>query len=107
MNQVIQTREEYSLHPIGHIRSTLRALHEAPRQGSEGAPDAAWLEANPTFARGLFGIAAATRSSSSPGFIVRIATCSTCTRAATPRSRSPECSPHGLRTDRTRWGYIA
>ena len=57
MNQVIQTREEYSLHPIGHIRSTLRALHEAPRQGSEGAPDA-WLEANPTFARGLFGIAA-------------------------------------------------
>jgi tRNA (L-threonylcarbamoyladenosine(37)-C2) methyltransferase TrmO-like protein len=46
----------YSLHPIGHIRSTLRALDEAPRQGSEGAPDA-WLEVNPTFARGLFGIA--------------------------------------------------
>ena len=46
----------YSLHPIGHIRSTLRALDEAPLQGSEGAPDA-WLEVNPTFARGLFGIA--------------------------------------------------
>jgi tRNA (Thr-GGU) A37 N-methylase len=54
---VIQTREEYSLHPVGHIRSTLRALDEAPRQGSEGAPDA-WLEVNPTVARGLFGIAA-------------------------------------------------
>jgi len=54
---VIQTREEYSLHPIGHIRSTLRALDEAPRQGSEGAPDA-WLEVDPTFARGLFGIVA-------------------------------------------------
>jgi tRNA-Thr(GGU) m(6)t(6)A37 methyltransferase TsaA len=53
---VIQTREEYSLHPIGHIRSTLRALDEAPRQGSEGAPDA-WLEVHPNFARALFGIA--------------------------------------------------
>jgi hypothetical protein len=53
---VIQTHEEYSLHPVGHIRSTLRAPDEAPRQGSEGAPDA-WLDVNPTFARGLFGIA--------------------------------------------------
>ena len=50
------THEDYSLNPIGHIRSTLRALDEAPRQGSEGAPDA-WLEVNPAFARGLFGIA--------------------------------------------------
>lgn len=49
------TVEEYVLYPIGHIRSTLRALAEAPRQGSEGAPDA-WLEVNPAFARGLFGI---------------------------------------------------
>jgi tRNA-Thr(GGU) m(6)t(6)A37 methyltransferase TsaA len=54
---MIQTREEYSLRPIGHIRSTLRALGEAPRQGSEGAPDA-WLEVDPTFARGLSGVAA-------------------------------------------------
>src|SRR5712691_11233762 len=46
----------YSLQPIGHIRSTLRAPGDAPRQGSEGAPDA-WLEVNPSFARGLLGIA--------------------------------------------------
>jgi len=46
----------YSLQPIGHIRSTLRVLDEAPLQGSEGAPDA-WLEMDPTFARGLLGIA--------------------------------------------------
>ncbi len=46
----------YSLHPIGHIRSTLRALRDAPRQGSEGAPDA-WLEVDSDFARGLIGIA--------------------------------------------------
>ena len=78
------THEDYSLKPIGHIRSTLRALDEAPRQGSEGAPDA-WLEVNPTFARGYSGSQRATRSSSSPGFIARIATCSKCTRAATPR----------------------
>ena len=47
----------YSLEPIGHIRSALRSLHEAPRQGSEGAPDA-WLELDPRFARGLLGITA-------------------------------------------------
>jgi tRNA (Thr-GGU) A37 N-methylase len=47
----------YSLYPIGHIRSTVRATEEAPRQGSEGAPDAR-LEVNPALARGLFGIAA-------------------------------------------------
>lgn len=49
--------EEYALHPIGHIRSELRAAGEAPRQGSEGAPDA-WLEINPAVQRGLTGIAA-------------------------------------------------
>jgi tRNA-Thr(GGU) m(6)t(6)A37 methyltransferase TsaA len=53
---MIEKREEYSLHPIGHIRSTLRAPEEAPRQGSEGAPDA-WLEVNPTFQRALLGMA--------------------------------------------------
>ena len=48
-------REEYVLHPIGHIRSTLRAREDAPRQGSEGAPDA-WLDVDPAFARALLGI---------------------------------------------------
>jgi tRNA-Thr(GGU) m(6)t(6)A37 methyltransferase TsaA len=49
-------RMDYSLRAIGHIRSTLRALEDAPRQGSEGAPDA-WLEMDPAFERALFGIA--------------------------------------------------
>lgn len=53
---MIWTHEEYSLHPIGHIRSALRTLAEAPRQGSEGAPDA-WLDVHPDVARGLLGIA--------------------------------------------------
>ncbi len=56
IQQVTQTGEEYSLHTIGHIRSTLRALDEAPRQASEGAPDAR-LEVEPIFARGLSGVA--------------------------------------------------
>ena len=46
----------YSIQPVGQIQSTLRAVNEAPRQGSEGAPDA-WLEVYPAFARALFGIA--------------------------------------------------
>jgi tRNA-Thr(GGU) m(6)t(6)A37 methyltransferase TsaA len=49
--------QECVLRPIGHIRSTLRTLNEAPRQGSEGAPDA-WLEVAPGFERALLGIAA-------------------------------------------------
>ena len=49
--------EEYSLRPIGRIRSSLRTRKEAPRQGSEGAPDA-WLEVDSAFARGLSRIAA-------------------------------------------------
>jgi tRNA-Thr(GGU) m(6)t(6)A37 methyltransferase TsaA len=47
--------EEYRFRPVGYIRSSLRALDDAPRQGSEGAPDA-WLEINPVFARALSGI---------------------------------------------------
>ena len=32
-----------TLHPIGYIRSTLKLLQDAPRQGNEGAPDA-WID---------------------------------------------------------------
>jgi tRNA-Thr(GGU) m(6)t(6)A37 methyltransferase TsaA len=39
------------------IRSTLTDRHEAPKQGSEGAPDA-WLEVDPLVADGLLGIQA-------------------------------------------------
>jgi tRNA-Thr(GGU) m(6)t(6)A37 methyltransferase TsaA len=45
------------LRPIGVIRSALTARSEAPRQGSEGAPDA-WLEVHPWAAEGLRGLAA-------------------------------------------------
>jgi len=42
---------------IGTIRSTLRSLADAPRQGDEGAPDA-WLEIEPAFAPALDGLRA-------------------------------------------------
>ena len=48
--------ETTRLRPIGYIRSTLEGLHSAPRQGSEGAPDA-WLDVDGAFARALSGIA--------------------------------------------------
>lgn len=51
------SRPSLRLTVVGRIRSTLRALTDAPRQGSEGAPDA-WLELDPAFARALRGIGA-------------------------------------------------
>lgn len=43
------------LRPIGVIRSTLKTRGEAPKQGSEGAPDA-WLNMAPFAAPGLDGL---------------------------------------------------
>jgi tRNA (Thr-GGU) A37 N-methylase len=54
---MIPPHDTYQLQPIGHLRSVLRTVDEAPRQGSEGAPDA-YLDVDPTFARGLLGITA-------------------------------------------------
>ena len=45
------------LRPIGVIRSTIKKRSEAPKQGSEGAPDA-WLEMYSSVAEGLDGIRA-------------------------------------------------
>jgi tRNA-Thr(GGU) m(6)t(6)A37 methyltransferase TsaA len=48
---------EYTLRPVGHLRSALRDLESAPRQGNEGGPDA-WLEIEPALSTALRGIAA-------------------------------------------------
>jgi tRNA-Thr(GGU) m(6)t(6)A37 methyltransferase TsaA len=45
----------YTLEAVGSIRSTLKRREEAPRQGSEGGPDA-WLEIEPQFAEALLGM---------------------------------------------------
>lgn len=44
------------LRPIGRIASELHAPGDAPRQGSEGAPDA-WLDVDAAFAPALDGLA--------------------------------------------------
>lgn len=59
--QEIATRRQggsrAQLRPIGVIRSSIKKRSEAPKQGSEGAPDA-WLEVSPLVAPGLDGLAA-------------------------------------------------
>jgi tRNA-Thr(GGU) m(6)t(6)A37 methyltransferase TsaA len=46
-----------TLRPIGRVHSSLKDCAEAPKQGTEGAPEAR-LEIDPAFAPGLRGIEA-------------------------------------------------
>jgi tRNA-Thr(GGU) m(6)t(6)A37 methyltransferase TsaA len=46
----------YSLRPVGVVRSRLTSGADAPKQGSEGAPEA-WVEIDPAFGKALDGIA--------------------------------------------------
>lgn len=46
---------DYTLQPVGFIRSALKRRDEAPRQGHEDAPDAT-LEIEPQFVEALLGI---------------------------------------------------
>lgn len=48
-------RHDLPLRPIGEIRSTLKERSDAPKQGSEGAPDA-WLEIDASLAAALDGL---------------------------------------------------
>ncbi len=50
-------RTDLTLRPIGVIRSTLKKRSEAPKQASEGAPEA-WLVVNPSVLAGLDGLSA-------------------------------------------------
>ena len=40
---------EYTLKPVGYVRSVLSRREDAPRQGDEGAPDA-WIDIDPAYA---------------------------------------------------------
>ena len=48
-------KTNYTIEPIGFVRSELTQLEDAPMQGDEGAPDA-WLELTTRAAPGLMGI---------------------------------------------------
>src|SRR5262249_46922859 len=50
------TDTNYTVQPIGFIRSDLKAHAAAPRQGYEGAPDA-WIDVKESVAQALQGIA--------------------------------------------------
>lgn len=41
---------QFSVRPVGRVRSPLKRREDAPRQGDEGAPEA-WLDFAPEFAR--------------------------------------------------------
>jgi tRNA-Thr(GGU) m(6)t(6)A37 methyltransferase TsaA len=49
-------KTKYSIYPVGYVRSPLKHLADAPRQGDEGAPDA-WLEVDSALVEGLDGMA--------------------------------------------------
>jgi tRNA-Thr(GGU) m(6)t(6)A37 methyltransferase TsaA len=49
-------RSPYEIRPIGHIESPLVDRETAPKQGSEGAPQA-WLVFNPDMAAGIRDLA--------------------------------------------------
>ena len=51
-----ETKNSLELRPIGVIRSKLKERSQAPKQGSEGAPDA-WIEVHPFTTRALDGVA--------------------------------------------------
>ena len=53
--KAIPKMNSYALQPVGFIRSTVKGREDAPRQGTEGAPDA-WLEIEPRFAEALLGM---------------------------------------------------
>src|SRR5437667_10285798 len=51
----IPKMKSYALQPVGFIRSAVKGREDAPRQGTEGAPDP-WLEIEPRFAEALLGM---------------------------------------------------
>ena len=54
------TDDGYVLEPVGVVRSPLLRREDAPRQGSEGAPDA-WILLEPSVADALQGVRAGDR----------------------------------------------
>jgi tRNA-Thr(GGU) m(6)t(6)A37 methyltransferase TsaA len=51
----VSTESEYSLRPIGVVRSGVARPEDAPKQGTEGAPEA-WVEIDPAFADAVLGL---------------------------------------------------
>jgi tRNA-Thr(GGU) m(6)t(6)A37 methyltransferase TsaA len=52
---IMATASTYTLTPVGVVRSPLTQREDAPKQGSEGAPDA-WIDVTPNLVAGLDGL---------------------------------------------------
>lgn len=52
--------EDWTVRPVGRVRSSLTSLETAPKQGAEGAPDA-WIDYAPDLAAGFADIAVGDR----------------------------------------------
>ena len=52
---MLQDDISFNVWPVGSLRSPLKTLEDAPRQGTEGAPDA-WLDLEPRYLPALEGI---------------------------------------------------
>lgn len=50
------TESDCVMYPVGVVRSRLVRREDAPKQGSEGAPEA-WIEIRPAYADALLGVA--------------------------------------------------
>ena len=72
------------LNPIGVVRSPLRNRADAPRQGSEGAPDA-WILLEPSYADALQGVSAGDELIVLTWLHQADRTCCRCIRATTSR----------------------
>lgn len=92
------------LRPVGVIRSVLKTRSKAPKQGSEGAPDA-WLEVHPRVAKGLKGLEVGDEIVVITWFHRHVATSSKSTHGPTRAIRSRVSLRRDLRTDQTRWGF--
>jgi tRNA-Thr(GGU) m(6)t(6)A37 methyltransferase TsaA len=53
----VSSKTRFALRPVGVVRSMLKDPRRAPKQGSEGAPDA-WLDVEPWASQALQGVVA-------------------------------------------------
>jgi tRNA (Thr-GGU) A37 N-methylase len=78
--------DAYSLRPVGFVLSRLIARKDAPKQGSEGAPDA-WVEIDPAYAEALDGVTAGQEVILLTWLIKGIVTSCKCTPETIPQPR--------------------
>jgi L-fuculose-phosphate aldolase len=55
MDKEFLQKNECVFRPIGLVRSPIKSLHDAPKQGDEGGPEA-WLEIAPEYLEALEGL---------------------------------------------------